>query len=649
VGTRIVALACSSTLAGAALLSQRQFSAGTDLVRVDVSVLDRNRQPVRGLTAADFTVLEDGRPALISAFSEIHLPDPETVSTPWMRDVAPDVRRNDDVSERRLTVLLMDDATMPAIEAQMIESAKSIGRSIVDRLGPQDLLAVVFTRDNRATQNFTADRVRLHRAIAAFHPSGHDPRVLLRPEPEPMAEMGYFYSSLGVLREVIDVLAAIPERRKSLVYVSTGVPIDMEAARRPSSPHADFLGTFKELFRRADRASVNVYVVDPGGLGGLRFVLERELSRGGQRVETLMALQDRINAMAANYLDFAKSLADNTGGYAFVNTNEFDSRVNQMFRETASFYLLGYATTNPRADGRFRRIQVRVNRRDVTLRARQGYYAPDPQPAKPIVAPPATVQAIAGLLPKSDLPLQVMATPIAVPGQRTPAVVVGIGLRAPEAALAAGDDTVNMLVTAYTPEGDRRAAESLKGTVALDRIRESGGTYEFLSRLNLAPGRYELRVSVSSALQKLSGSVYVDVDVPDFQSAPLSISGAVLGAAPAVPVAPRGLFASLIPVVPTVRRVFSNADEVSGVVTIHQGAGRALLPAACTVRVIDGNGKVVSESPETFSVEDFGASRSVSHEFDVPIDQLTIGSYLLSIEVAAAKATARRDVRFEIR
>ena len=334
-------------------------------------MLDRKRQPVRKLTAADFTVLEDGKPQKVAAFAEIDLPDPEVAPTPWMRDVAPDVRRNDDLSEHRLTVLLMDDATMPT-EVQMVESAKSIARSIVDRLGPRDLLAVVFTRDNRATQNFTRDRARLHRAIDAFHPSGHDPRGLLRPAPEPMVEMAYFYSSLGALREVIDVLAAIPERRKSLVYVSTGVPISPEQARSPSSPHADLYGTFKDLFRRADRASVNIYVADPGGLGGLRFLLEREANRG-QRVESLQILQQRINDMTADYRDYLKSIADNTGGYAFMNTNEFDSRVAQMFRETASFYLLGYATENTRADGRFRRIQVRVNRNDVTIRSRQGY------------------------------------------------------------------------------------------------------------------------------------------------------------------------------------------------------------------------------------------------------------------------------------
>jgi hypothetical protein len=75
--------------------SQPVFRAGTDLVQVDVSVLDGKRRPVRGLTAADFVVLEDGKPREIEAFSEVYLPDRvRGEAAPWVREVASDVASN---------------------------------------------------------------------------------------------------------------------------------------------------------------------------------------------------------------------------------------------------------------------------------------------------------------------------------------------------------------------------------------------------------------------------------------------------------------------------------------------------------------------------------------------------------------------------
>src|SRR5262249_54230952 len=94
------------------------FRAGVELIQVDVTVLDKNRQPVRGLTAADFTIAEDGKPQAIAAFSAVEFPDPPPVpvvngkAVTWMRDVAPDVQSNA-LAAGRLIVLLIDDALLP--------------------------------------------------------------------------------------------------------------------------------------------------------------------------------------------------------------------------------------------------------------------------------------------------------------------------------------------------------------------------------------------------------------------------------------------------------------------------------------------------------------------------------------------------------
>ena len=143
------------------------FRGAVDLVSLDVLVLDHDRQPVHGLTAADFTVLERGRRQDIIAFSEVDVPDRAQVSAPWMQDVAPDVADNN-LRTKRFIVLLMDDGGTNIEEGES-ETGKAIARAVVDGLGPDDVAAVAFTFRGRS-QEFTTDRGRLRAAIESFQP-----------------------------------------------------------------------------------------------------------------------------------------------------------------------------------------------------------------------------------------------------------------------------------------------------------------------------------------------------------------------------------------------------------------------------------------------------------------------------------------------
>ncbi len=145
------------------------FHAATEIVTLDVSVVDKDRRPIRDLTKADFTILEDGRPQPLVAFSAVDVPelsvsDQAPAKAQWTRDVAGDITANALPSDGRLFVLLFDDALIPA-EPRILATAKQIGHDIVGHLGGNDRMAVVFSESSQSAQDFTTDEAKLLAAV----------------------------------------------------------------------------------------------------------------------------------------------------------------------------------------------------------------------------------------------------------------------------------------------------------------------------------------------------------------------------------------------------------------------------------------------------------------------------------------------------
>jgi hypothetical protein len=440
----------------------------------------------------------------------------------------------------------------------------------------------------------------------------------------------------------VDTLAQIPDRRKMVVHVTIGIPLLMDTPETALSAHPYLNWLARQTMGRAQRGNVNVYSVDPGGLDGIRSYMLLRNKR------TEVWIREQIEDEPHRYHDFLRAVAAQTGGHAFVDTNEFASRIDQMFRETGSFYLLGYRSTNDRADGRFRRLQVRVNQPGVTVRARSGYYAPSDR--SPRMTVPAADAALAGLVPKTDLALTLAASAFALPGRRDAAVAVTLGVGRSEPPPAPG--RMDVVMQAFTPEGDARGLLRLSATPPAPSESAGSGEYEVLGRLDLLPGRYELRASAASE-SGVSGSVYGYVDVPDFAGDPLSLSGIVIGVDPPAASGGSASMADVVPLVPTTRRVFEATDRV----TVFARAYRAVATPAgarAVLRIMDAKNAIALERDATLAPEAFGHDRSADLRFDLPIDRLGAGHYLLTLEVVPAadvapKARALRHVRFAVR
>jgi hypothetical protein len=483
----------------------------------------------------------------------------------------------------------------------------------------------------------------------------------------------WFFSSISTLGRVSSYLRTVPQRRKAIVYVSTGVPVDTEAASEAIAIGEDvgsllerdlatelvrntqetFTAALQETYLRAQHGNVNIYAIDPSGVGGLHFYFQSQTLLPADPFTQGVAQRGMIAGLQLSRLnqEFLQTISEQSGGRAVINANTFDEGIAQIFRENSSYYLLGYQSTRPREDRTVRRVEVTVSRPDVEVRTRSAYFNEDAAPLPPETAPAIRLtNALAGILPSPDVELHATAAPFAIPGRGEAALAIALGVRQPPP-MAAGPEvgeTLEVLVSAFTSTGDPRG--SLRKTIRLTARTGEPLAYDVLTRLDLPPGRYQLRVAAESALAGRSGSVYVEAVVPNFAREPLSLSGVVLSATGGAPSMPAGAFHPLVPLDPTSRRSFSAADQVRAFFQVYQGGSGRLQPVDLEIRITDARDSVVSRTREPLAPDRFaGDHRGADYGFELPLSRLQPGRYLLTVEVSRGGRSARRDIPFDIR
>lgn len=628
----VLAALAASAMEPSLARSLQTFRGQTDLVQLDVSVLDSRGLPVRGLTAKDFTVLEQDAPKPVVAFAAVELPVWTPGAAAWLRDVAPDVATNRR-GDQRVVLIVADDCGMQW-EPRVAETAREIARATIEHLGPADVAAVVYTGNRRAGQEFTRDRARLRAAVERLTPRGAPPqpdrftadmpgRGLAMPGRgfggPPLACQGVHGGSRGLLMNppgaallnAGEILEAGPHARKILVLISPGAStVDIDQLDR-----ADDVSRLRPAFAAIQRANVTVYQFDPRGLAVDRSVTD----------------------------DFGL-FAENTGGRTIANTNRPGEHVPRIFQENSAYYLLGI---QPSAhDGRFRRLRVIVNRPGVEVRARSGYVAPtDRPPARSGRSLPAADRALAGGLPTGDLPLALTVTPFATP--ENPGAAVGIIAAVDRERGAPAGEVVQMVARAF----DETWKEVARITNEFE-LPAAGSidvpTAELGTRLNMRPGRYEIRVAVTTVSDGRTGSVYSSVTVPDFRREPLSLSGIIVerraGGAAMIDSLTR-----LLPGRPTTQRIFSRGDRVAVAVRVRQGGGKPPMPVRIAARIVDETDRARYATESTLVPAAFNIRREADYRLDLPIDRLGAGERRLTIEATLPSAAARREVRFSVR
>ena len=636
-----------------------QFKAGVDLVVFDVSVLDQRREPVRGLIANDFTVTDGGTEVPIQTFQAVDLPTTNAPMTGWMRDVAPDVQRND-VSDNRILVIVLDDAlarnVLNADRPAAIQQTRVIANRFIDGMGPRDLAAVVFPFDKSGGQDFTNDKARLRRAVARF--SGNsESRLLAEPGGAVAFRDRFLAESLATtLRSIAGYLGDIPNKRKAIVLVSEGIPMDAAAlgTRQSLADGDESAGELRNVLREvraaldlAQRSNVAIYPFNPAGLLATSSARTRGTEGGGTGLDPGAPDND------SHKHDFLSLLASDTGGIAVIDSNEERPAVAQVFRETSSYYLLGCVAPTGIKRGRFRKVSIRVNRPGLIVRSRTGYFERGPGQATSAAAEASAgglSAALASLLPRGDIAMQITAGLLAAPGRRETTVGVVVALRLPtDLVKDRVVDDVALVVDAYDSGGNRKARQQLDAKVVLRPGAAGGSACELVGRLDLKPGRYQLRAAARSSVLAKAGSVFSDLDVPDTSSADFGMSDLFLSARTGLPVAPKEGLAPLAPVTPTTLREFGVENEAKAFVRVHQNPRRPLGDVTVAATIVDESGTKVFDISVVLAPARFSADGAADFFLQLPVAKLKAGAHLLTITATRAERSAQRTVRFDVR
>jgi hypothetical protein len=419
------------------------------------------------------------------------------------------------------------------------------------------------------------------------------------------------------LRNAAEILSAWPGARKTLILISNH-GADFSDMTLDKSLLLDDLG---RTFAAMQRANLNVYQFDPRGLE-----VERKSSEG------------------------FGVLADNTGGRAFADTNAPWEGVPQVFRENSSYYLLGFRPTTGTQDGRFRKITVKVSRPGLDVRTRAGYYAARPEkPAKPSIkaTPTAIERALSNGLPTGDVPLSLSAVATPVAGRKDPAVAIVAGLGAVDHAPEV--ERIEMTAAAFTDTW--KPAGTVTQTIEV--ATAGGDTRRAMTdvpiRLDLKPGRYEIRLAIQSTATQRTGSVYASLTVPDFAKAALALSAAQIVRNDAGASGTAAIDLSLPwPAGVTTRRSFRQEESMSAVVRVSQIDARR--PGSVTIATViqDKDGAEVSREVRDLPPALFETNCLVEHRATLPLTRLQPGEYLLTFDARSGSQMAQGRVRFTV-
>ncbi len=379
------------------------------VVNVDVHVTDSHGKAVTGLKRSDFELFEDGRPVKITNFyaetketrrtvSRNVLP-PASATTPASKAPAPAAESAQNIEpprQRLWVVFFIDNLSLRPFDRNRV--LRQLHQFVDSSIQPGDRAMVVdFDRSVKIVQPFTADRYAVLKAfdqaerlsaegvhaeedrdqiLAALHNSRSAGDAIAQVDSYSGSLFNDVDTTIRALHDLVHSLSGL-EGRKALVYVSNGLPmragLDVYNAMQQKYRQSNSLESLSKfnstqsleaLAVEANSSRVVFYTLDAGGL---RLHTDATASQM-EPIDYASLDSDYIS----NRQSSLQLLARKTGGQSVINTNDVRAPMKKVLQDLQSYYSLGFSPSHE-GDGRYHRITVKVKRRGLRLRYRQGY------------------------------------------------------------------------------------------------------------------------------------------------------------------------------------------------------------------------------------------------------------------------------------
>ena len=537
----------------------------SNLVQIDAVVTDKKGRQVTDLRADEFEIVVDKRPQQITNFSYVHnVSEPEAAPSPRPGDksglaAAPPPARLRPEQVRRTVAFVFNDLEMSW--ESVYYARRAIKKFVDEQMQPGDFVAIIpASGGSGALQQFTSDKRLLGAAIKNLRWQPQFGRNNIRPFEAPNWNSSpfdeseaerYFFTqrrerfSIGTLNALDAVVGALRELpgRKSLVLLSDGIPLPP-----PEDDSGRILAGINRVIESANRASVIIYAVDSRGLQTLS-VFDAS-SPGAPTPEQMFSTMSTRSRDMTDSQRGMRALAEETGGVAYVNSNDIGGGVRRALEDQRGYYLIGYrpdASTFDPATGRLRyhELKLNVTRPGLKVRTRRGFFGFTGKSLTPATAPRTRTQQLRAALVS---PFPAGGVSLRLTSLFGRAVKEGAFVRSlihidgqdltfkrqPDGSYKSVIDVVALTFGAkglVVNEANVTHTLTLKER-AYKQVMRDGLLYNMVVPTK-KPGGYQFRVAVRDTESERTGSASQYVEVPDVKKGRLTLSGMILKSADA--------------------------------------------------------------------------------------------------------------------
>jgi len=644
-----------------------RLKVSTEIVLVNVVARDKHGNLIKDLKREDFTVYEDGKKQDLASF------DFEKVDEMVMAGTAgttvtgtadkggllnSKVEKSLDARDRRLMLMFFD---FSAMEPDDIDRAVNAGKKYVQgKMEPADMVALMSLATNlKLDLDFTDDKAKILAMLSSYNSSeGQGFENGVSGSSEGTAETSGSYTpddtdyntfsadrKLLALESVMQAMGKIPQK-KSLIYFSNGI----------TQSGVDNQSALREATAAAVRANVSIYPVDVRGLSAFPPGGQAQAaSLHGQSAYSGASVLNDLNGNDASQ-ETLYTLAADTGGKAFMDTNDLSGVFGVVQKDTSAYYVLGYSSSNHLKDGHFRRLKVQINRADVKLEYRAGYYADrdylhmrqtdreeqlEDELAAELSSTDVAVYAGTSYFRQDDSHYY-LSVSLVIPGSQIPFVQ------------EKDKDSATIDIIGQVLESGKFPVGRLRDTVKLavdstEQVRRKNVQYN--TGFVLAPGNYHLKFVVRENRTGRMGSFETDVRIPDLRKVPMRMSSVVLSSQRVPATAKKTKFQPLITeqteLVPSVTHVFEQNQKLYLQYEVYDSAKAKASDTGSgetknshqTVRVLSSieflQGDVkVYETKQVMAQEITAPDRkAVVFQVEIPLESLKPGFYTCQINV----------------